>query len=57
MEKDDTYVPKTRSELLLPPKNTMFDYEDILGDAPLYNLAALVAQQLFGFPCYMCERP
>ena len=55
MEKDDTYVPKTRSELSLPPKDTPFDYEDLLGDAPLYNLLELVARQLLGFPLYLCK--
>ncbi|KAF4581371.1 hypothetical protein EYR40_002959 [Pleurotus pulmonarius] len=54
MEKDQVYVPKTRSDLGLPPSATSLDYHEILGDTPLYTLFMLVRQQVLGFPAYLC---
>ncbi|KAJ6545486.1 delta 12 fatty acid epoxygenase [Mycena capillaripes] len=53
MERDEVYVPKTRSDLGIPPPGTEFDYEDIFGDTPLYTLFMLVRQQLLAFPAYL----
>ncbi|KAJ7035913.1 fatty acid desaturase-domain-containing protein [Mycena alexandri] len=55
MERDEVYVPKTRSDLKIPPPETetTFDYEDVFGDTPLFTLFMLVRQQLMAFPAYL----
>ncbi|KAI0030264.1 fatty acid desaturase-domain-containing protein [Vararia minispora EC-137] len=55
MEKDEVYVPKTRSDLGLPPlaEEGSIKYEEILGDTPVYTLFMLVRQQLLAFPAYL----
>uniref|UniRef100_D8Q6U0 Fatty acid desaturase domain-containing protein n=1 Tax=Schizophyllum commune (strain H4-8 / FGSC 9210) TaxID=578458 RepID=D8Q6U0_SCHCM len=55
MERDEVYVPKTRAELGLPPAHEAraIDYDEILGDTPLYTLFMLVRQQLVAFPAYL----
>ncbi|KIP05950.1 hypothetical protein PHLGIDRAFT_107537 [Phlebiopsis gigantea 11061_1 CR5-6] len=56
MERDEVYVPWTRSELGIPQpneKNGKIDYEEYFGDTPLYTLFALVRQQLLAFPAYL----
>ena len=58
MERDEVYVPKTRSDLSIPKDDeTAFDYEDYFGDTPIYTLCMLVRQQLLAFPAYLraCE--
>ncbi|KAF7320734.1 Linoleoyl phosphatidylcholine delta-12 acetylenase [Mycena chlorophos] len=55
MERDEVYVPKTRTDLGLPSLDhaTALDYEEILGDTPLFTLFMLVRQQLLAFPAYL----
>ncbi|KAL1676410.1 hypothetical protein EV122DRAFT_291938 [Schizophyllum commune] len=55
MERDEVYVPKTRADLGLPPADEAWsaDYDEILGDTPLYTLFMLVRQQLVAFPAYL----
>lgn len=56
MERDEVYVPWTRSELGIPhPKEVdhEIDYEDYFGDTPLYTLYMLIRQQLLAFPAYL----
>ncbi|KAF8069221.1 fatty acid desaturase-domain-containing protein [Lyophyllum atratum] len=55
MERDEVYVPKTRSGLGLPEqdKATAIDYDEILGDTPIYTLYMLIRQQLLAFPAYL----
>ncbi|KAH9848684.1 linoleoyl phosphatidylcholine delta-12 acetylenase [Lenzites betulinus] len=55
MERDEVYVPKTRSDLGIPEADglTKIDYEEYLGDTPIYTLFTLVRQQLFAFPAYL----
>jgi hypothetical protein len=51
-----SYVPKTRSELGLPkePQGAHgIDYDEILGDTPLYTLGTLLCQQFLAFPAYL----
>lgn len=58
MERDEVYVPKTRSDLGIPKDGDLaFDYEDYFGDTPIYTLCMLVRQQLLAFPAYLraCE--
>ncbi|KAL6302049.1 linoleoyl phosphatidylcholine delta-12 acetylenase [Sparassis latifolia] len=54
MERDEVYVPKTRSDLGIPKEGDHpFDYEDYFGDTPLYTLFMLIRQQLLAFPAYL----
>ncbi|TFY70490.1 hypothetical protein EVG20_g2522 [Dentipellis fragilis] len=54
MERDEVYVPKTRSDLGIPRDvNRPIDYEEYFGDTPLYTLFMLVRQQLLAFPAYL----
>ena len=56
MERDEVYVPWTRSELNIPdPKSSPVDYEEYFGDTPMYTLFMLLRQQLLAFPAYLCE--
>lgn len=54
MEKDQVYVPMTRSDLGIPQNATPSHYQEILGDTPVYTLFMLVRQQILGFPAYLC---
>ncbi|KAF7314691.1 Linoleoyl phosphatidylcholine delta-12 acetylenase [Mycena kentingensis (nom. inval.)] len=57
MERDEVYVPKTRSDLGIPgpgaEAEVKFDYDEIFGDTPLFTLFMLVRQQLLAFPAYL----
>ncbi|KIJ33544.1 hypothetical protein M422DRAFT_183103 [Sphaerobolus stellatus SS14] len=54
MEKDEVYVPKTRADLGIPKEGKEpIDYEEYLGDTPIYTLFMLIRQQLFAFPAYL----
>ncbi|KAJ7111302.1 fatty acid desaturase-domain-containing protein [Mycena epipterygia] len=53
MERDEVYVPKTRSDLGIPRASTEIDYEEIFGDTPLFTLFMLIRQQLLAFPAYL----
>ncbi|KAF7440171.1 hypothetical protein PC9H_000515 [Pleurotus ostreatus] len=54
MERDEVYVPKTRSDLGIPPENSgHIDYEDYFGDTPIYTLFMLIRQQVLAFPAYL----
>ncbi len=57
MERDEVYVPKTRSDLGVPEEHDhdhgKFDYDEYFGDTPIYTLYMLLRQQLFAFPAYL----
>lgn len=54
MEKDEVYIPKTRSDLGIPEgDNDEIDWEHYLGDTPIYTLFMLVRQQVLAFPAYL----
>lgn len=53
MERDETWVPVTRSEMGLPPAHEKIDYEEYFGDTPLWTLGVLVFRQAIAFPCYL----
>lgn len=56
MERDEVYVPKTRSDLGIPdPKDGPIDYDELFGDTPIYTLFMLISQQLLAFPAYLCR--
>lgn len=46
---------KTRADLGIPEEgDSPIDYDELLGDTPIYTLYTLVRQQLLAFPAYMC---
>ncbi|KAJ7628803.1 fatty acid desaturase-domain-containing protein [Roridomyces roridus] len=55
MERDEVYVPQTRSDLGLPqePVHDESIYEELLGDTPIYTLYMLIRQQVLAFPAYL----
>jgi len=55
MERDEVYVPKTRSDLGLREEGDLrgLNYDEILGDTPVYTLFLLIVQQLMAFPAYL----
>ncbi|KIP05951.1 hypothetical protein PHLGIDRAFT_107540 [Phlebiopsis gigantea 11061_1 CR5-6] len=53
MERDETWIPLTRSEMNLPPEDEKFDYEEYFGDAPIWTLGMLVLRQVIAFPVYL----
>ncbi|EMD37162.1 hypothetical protein CERSUDRAFT_155708, partial [Gelatoporia subvermispora B] len=55
MERDEVYVPKTRSDLGIPQEGgpSKIDYDEYFGDTPIYTSYMLIRQQLFAFPAYL----
>ena len=55
IERDENFVPSTRSELKLPEeaKATSQDYKEILEEAPLFVLARILFMQLLGWQTYI----
>lgn len=54
MERDEVYVPATRSDLGIPADHgAHIDWDEIFGDTPIYTLFTLVRQQLLAFPAYL----
>ncbi|TCD68243.1 hypothetical protein EIP91_011312 [Steccherinum ochraceum] len=55
LERDENFVPYTRDRMKLPKEEvaTAMDYEEILGEAPLFILIRLIMQQALGWPAYM----
>ncbi|KAG6896238.1 hypothetical protein C0992_009535 [Termitomyces sp. T32_za158] len=55
MERDEVYVPKTREDLRIPDEahGHTIDYDEYLGDTPLYTLFMLMRQQVLAFPAYL----
>jgi len=54
MERDEVYVPKTRTDLGIPQKpNHEIDWDELFGDTPIYTFYMLMRQQLFAFPAYL----
>jgi hypothetical protein len=54
-ERDENYVPHTRSDLHLPEEHvaTPADYAELLEDAPLFILYRLILMQLAGLQVYL----
>ncbi|KIM76146.1 hypothetical protein PILCRDRAFT_826658 [Piloderma croceum F 1598] len=54
MERDEVYLPRSRSELGIPRKsNHEIEWDELFGDTPVYTLYTLMRQQLLGFPAYL----
>ncbi|TCD65363.1 hypothetical protein EIP91_002761 [Steccherinum ochraceum] len=55
MEHDENWVPRTREMLGIPEHHEGTDYEELLGEAPLFILGRLVLQQILGWPAYLID--
>ncbi|KAF8324722.1 fatty acid conjugase [Cantharellus anzutake] len=55
MERDENYVPKTRSELKMASGDMMkrADYEEIFGETPIWTLGRMLVMQLMGWQLYL----
>ncbi|KAJ7167150.1 fatty acid desaturase-domain-containing protein [Mycena crocata] len=55
VERDENYVPSTRSELGLPPGGACqaVNYHDVLEETPIYTLATMLVMQLAGMQLYL----
>jgi len=55
VERDENYVPRTRSNYKLPPANIaeFRDYHEILEETPLYTLVRMMIMQLLGWQIYL----
>ncbi|KAG6830772.1 hypothetical protein H0H87_007171 [Tephrocybe sp. NHM501043] len=57
MERDENYVPYTRSEYNLPEekKATKFDYAEVFEETPIYTLLRMFIMQGFGWWVYLAK--
>jgi hypothetical protein len=55
MERDENYLPKTRSELKMAPEAVMkkADYDELLGETPFYTLVRMAIMQFLGWQLYL----
>ncbi|KAJ7164341.1 fatty acid desaturase-domain-containing protein [Mycena filopes] len=55
LDRDETYLPPTRSDLHLPALGvaTPTDYMDALGETPAFTLFRLLVRQFLGFQLYL----
>lgn len=55
VERDENYVPSTRSSLKAPSGATahVSDYHDILEETPVYTVLRMMVMQLFGWQAYL----
>ncbi|TEB29826.1 hypothetical protein FA13DRAFT_1734161 [Coprinellus micaceus] len=57
MERDENYVPYTRSKFNLPPesKATSFDYAEVFEETPFFTLFRMTIMQTFGWWMYLTQ--
>ncbi|KAJ7813125.1 linoleoyl phosphatidylcholine delta-12 acetylenase [Mycena olivaceomarginata] len=53
IERDEVYIPKTRTDLGIPPEASGSEIEEYIQDTPIYMLFMLIRQQLVAFPAYL----
>lgn len=55
MERDENYVPKTRSELKLADDKVLkrTDYQEIFEETPIFTLLRMVVMQTMGWQLYL----
>ncbi|EIM82560.1 fatty acid conjugase [Stereum hirsutum FP-91666 SS1] len=53
MERDENFVPRTRSDYGLPKDQERIVYSDFFEDAPLYTIISLLLMQLGGLQAYL----
>jgi len=56
IERDENYVPRTRSDYGLPAANVAHiqDYHDLFEETPIYSLSRMLIMQFFGWQYYLC---
>ncbi|KAF8886618.1 fatty acid desaturase-domain-containing protein [Gymnopilus junonius] len=54
-ERDSHHIPKTRSELGIPPEapGKAVNYSEFIEDTPIYTISMLLVHQLIGFPLFL----
>ncbi|KAF4581364.1 hypothetical protein EYR40_002952 [Pleurotus pulmonarius] len=57
IERDESYVPYTRSDYKLPPKEQArkFDYAEVFEETPIYTLSKMLIMQGFGWWMYLTQ--
>lgn len=55
IERDENYVPRTRSDYKLPPimAATVADYHEIFEETPAYSLLRILLMQALGWQFYL----
>jgi len=55
IERDENYVPRTRSDYKLPPASSahITDYHDIFEETPIYTLVRMIIMQALGWQFYL----
>jgi len=55
IERDENFVPRTRTDYGLPPESTatFSDYHVIFGETPIYTLLRMILMQLLGWQYYL----
>ncbi|KAF9061799.1 delta-12 fatty acid desaturase [Rhodocollybia butyracea] len=55
IERDENYVPKTRSDFKLPPESVAIptDYHEIFEETPIYTVVRMLVMQLLGWQIYL----
>ncbi|KAF9477903.1 delta-12 fatty acid desaturase [Pholiota conissans] len=55
IERDENYVPRTRSDYKLPPQSVarLANYHEIFEEAPFYTLCRMLLMQLIGWQFYL----
>ncbi|KAF8638483.1 hypothetical protein AX17_002172 [Amanita inopinata Kibby_2008] len=55
VERDENYVPRTRSDFKLPPENVaqLRDYHEIFEETPIYTLFHMMLMQFLGWQIYL----
>ncbi|KAF9066356.1 delta-12 fatty acid desaturase [Rhodocollybia butyracea] len=55
IEREENYVPRTRSDLNLPPEPIAIptDYHEILEETPMYTVVRMLIMQLLGWNMYL----
>ncbi|KIY48087.1 hypothetical protein FISHEDRAFT_44005 [Fistulina hepatica ATCC 64428] len=55
MERDEVYVPRTRSDLGIPDEKEGYkiDYSEFFHDSPIWTLGELIVQQVIAWPAYL----
>ncbi|KAF9482833.1 delta-12 fatty acid desaturase [Pholiota conissans] len=55
IERDENFVPRTRSDYNLPPENIarIADYHDIFEETPIYTLGRMLFMQALGWQYYL----
>ena len=55
MERDENYVPRTRSDYRLPAEkiSLAIDYHEVFEETPIYTLSRMLFMQALGWQCYL----